>query len=317
MAIIFDLEGIPVPEDQVPDEVDNLDESFNAVPVGENYEPGAAVFVSESSTSAETSSSERQQSNPTVEERIEAIRKIVADGKLNLSDKWYLRTVWRDLSVSDRFVLLERFDAAVADGTFRTDFEVAKDFWEKQDRPYNCGVAAQKMILDALGIPTSEAILTLRALIDGSLIHNEGMQPFRAGEILERHGVEVDLVPYATVADLEAKLEAGLGVLVGVDGEEVWDGDKIKIEFLFWEWEFDEDKIDGGRGTNHVVWLREIDRSDPENPVAVINDSGHPEGAEMRVPLHIFMDAFEDSEGFAIVTKYPLDELRQHFEQLH
>ena len=42
------------------------------------------------------------------------------------------------------------------------------------------------------------------------------------GEILERHGIYVHHMPYATEVDLEAKLSASHGVVVGVDADEIW-----------------------------------------------------------------------------------------------
>lgn len=317
MAIIFEptLEGyllenpLPMPGDEVPCEVENLGEFPYAVPEGEIMSSEyaevshTATFGSEISPSDATLISEWQ-SDPTVEERLEAIRKMVEDGKLDASDRpYWKKIVLRNLSPSDRLVLIERFDAAVADGTIPFDLEIADNFWEKQDLRFNCGVVVQKMILDAEGIPTSEAQLTLRALLDRSLnlpttVSPGGMDPLRVGEILERHGVGVHHIPYATEADLEAKLVAGHGVMVAVDAHELW-----ALE--------DDDAKDGGLKPNHVVWLLEIDRSDPDNPVAVMNDSGIPDGAKRRVPLHIFMDAFADSEGFAVVTDEPLEQLRQ------
>lgn len=296
---------LPTPDVEVPGEVENPGEFPYAVPEGEIMSSEYAEVSHTTAFGSEISPSDAPlisewQSDPTVEERLEVIRVIVEDGQIDRFEATILHLLSLDLSPSDLFVLLERFDAAVADGTIAFNLEIADNFWEHQDFN-NCVVVVQKMILDALGIPNSEAQLTLRALLDGSLPSlSDGIDPLRVGEILERHGVGVHHIPYATEADLEAKLVAGHGVMVGVDAHELWEGDN--------------DALDGGRGDNHVVWLLEIDRSDPDNPVAVMNDSGVEDGAERRVPLHIFMDAFADSEGFAVVTDEPLEQLRQRQE---
>ena len=287
---------LPVPDD-APGVADGI--SATVPETGPADAPHTAALINGSSTPDATSIdiSESQPLSPAAETALQAISEIVADGQINFDDVTAIETLLSlDLSAADRIVLIERFDAAVADGTIPTHFEVPDNFWEQQDLN-NCAVVAQKMLLDAAGIPNSEGALTLRAVLDGSLpsLHS-GMHPSRVGEILERHGISMHTRPHLTLSEIEELLRAGHGVIVGVDADELWFGD--------------DDTVDLGLGDNHVVVLLDIDRTDPDNPVAVMNDSGIPDGAERRVPLQTFLDAFADSGNLAFVTDSTIEELR-------
>ncbi|MBQ8015501.1 MAG: hypothetical protein IJ264_04865, partial [Clostridia bacterium] len=48
-------------------------------------------------------------------------------------------------------------------------------------------------------------------------------------------------------------------------------------------------------GADHAVQVIGIDYSDPDNPMVILNDSGHPDGCGEMVPLDDFVDAWEDS----------------------
>ena len=292
------LQENPLP---VPDDSPGVAEEFpQPVPeTGPADAPHTAALINGSSTPDATSIglSESRPLSPAAETALQAMYEIVADGQINFDDVTAIETLLSlDLSAADRIVLIERFDAAVADGTIPTHFEVPDNFWEQQDLD-NCAVVAQKMLLDAAGIPNSEGALTLRAVLDGSLPSlDSGMNASRIGEILERHGVSVHTRPHLTLSEIEELLREGHGLIVLVDADELWFGD--------------DDTLDRGTGANHAVVLLEIDRTDPDNPVAVMNDSGIPDGAERRVPLETFMDAFADSGNLAIVTDQTIEELR-------
>ena len=328
MAMIFEpppLESplqenpLPVPDDS-PDVTDVTEAFPHPGPEGENDVTGAAgALGNEISISASPGGFD-----PSMDELVErlarlyrleeivlnlpedavtafrAIIEIVEDGEIDWEDpadrENFDRLESLELSPADRTALLEAFDAAVANGFIPPECEVADNFWEQQNLN-NCAVVAQKMVLDAIGIPNSEGALTIRAWIDGSLPDiRGGMHAFLAGEILERHGVSVHTRPHLTLSELEELLREGHMVIVGVDAEELWFGD--------------DDDYDLGLDDNHAVVLLEIDTTDPDNPVAVMNDSGSPEGAERRVPLQTFMDAWADSGNFAVVTAEPLEQLR-------
>ena len=68
---------------------------------------------------------------------------------------------------------------------------------------------------------------------------------------------------------------------------------------------YDDDAKDKGVDPNHVVHVLRIDRSDPNNPMVIMNDSGRTDGDERAIPLKQFMDAWGDSGFYAIVTTEP------------
>ena len=46
---------------------------------------------------------------------------------------------------------------------------------------------------------------------------------------------------------------------------------------------------------------RFFDRSDPEHPMVILNDSGHVNGQGAMVPLDEFVDAWDDSNNLAVI----------------
>jgi len=55
-----------------------------------------------------------------------------------------------------------------------------------------------------------------------------------------------------------------------------------------------------GRVANHAVQLVAIDFSDPENPQAILNDTGVENGRGIRHDLDVFMAAWKTSGNFAV-----------------
>lgn len=56
------------------------------------------------------------------------------------------------------------------------------------------------------------------------------------------------------------------------------------------------------QGANHAVQVIGIDRSDPDNPVVILNDPGQPNGQGIRVNADDFVDAWQDSDRFMVST---------------
>ena len=63
-----------------------------------------------------------------------------------------------------------------------------------------------------------------------------------------------------------------------------------------------------------------FDVSDPDNPMVIVNDPGHPDGQGHAYPLDRFMDAWENSNFIMTATDDPLPaftamNIRQHVDQ--
>ncbi|MCM2371875.1 cysteine peptidase family C39 domain-containing protein [Aporhodopirellula aestuarii] len=162
--------------------------------------------------------------------------------------------------------------------------------WRQQTTSYTCAVVSQQMILEQFGVIISEADLVYEATSAGFLT-NSGTRMDDLGRLLEGHGVATH--ESIGVDNLLNDLAHGRKVIVAVDGGELWGTDSVL-----------EDRFQG-QTPDHAVVINGLDMSDPSNPIAVINDPGHPEGAGMRVPLDRFIDAWNDSDQFYVATDNP------------
>lgn len=177
---------------------------------------------------------------------------------------------------------LPSFDQFTAD-----EFENDTACWSQQTTDFTCAVVSQKMILQQFGIEVSEAQLVYEAT-SGGFLTSEGSAPEDLGRLLESHGVPTH--QSFGVENLVRDLSQGHKVIVGVDSGELWGTD----------WSI-EDFFIGGRA-DHALVVSGLDLSDPDNPQAVLNDPGRPDGAGVRVPLDQFLDAWSDSGQFYVAT---------------
>ncbi|MCX4671956.1 C39 family peptidase [Streptomyces sp. NBC_01381] len=173
----------------------------------------------------------------------------------------------------------------------------AMGVWQQHQGEGACAIGAQGMVLEYLtGQRISEEELTAEAAAEDGF-DGTGTAPDDLGNLLERHGVPVQQVEDASLEQLEGVLAEGEAAIVGLDADEIWApghdagddtvGDLPGIP---------------GQGANHAVWVTGIDHSDPEHPMVVLNDSGHPEGQGLQVPLEEFMGAWQDSGNLLVAA---------------
>ena len=177
---------------------------------------------------------------------------------------------------------LPSFDNFTAD-----DFALDTASWSRQTTDFTCAIVSQKMILQQFGIEVSEAQLVYEAT-SGGFLTSEGSSMDDMGRLLEMHGVSNH--QSFGVEGLIRELSHGHKVIVAVDSGELW-GTDWAIEDIFF-----------GRQADHALVISGLDLSDPDNPQAVLNDPGHPNGAGVRVPLDQFLDAWTDSGQFYVAT---------------
>lgn len=159
--------------------------------------------------------------------------------------------------------------------------------WSQQTTDFTCAIVSQQMILLQFGFDVSEAQLVYEAT-SGGFLTSEGSAMEDVGRLLESHGVPTH--QSFGMEGLIQELAQGHKVIVAVDSGELWGTDWI-IEDLF-----------SGRQADHALVINGLDLSDPNNPQAVLNDPGHPNGAGLRVPLNRFLDAWGDSGQFYVAT---------------
>lgn len=180
------------------------------------------------------------------------------------------------------------------------DPEDDMEHWRMQEHPDTCAIVAQEFILDDIGedygIDFSEEQLREQAIENGWYIPGGGTPMNDVGKLLEANGVEVETDSGYTLEDIENKLEDGQKIIVGIDSDEIW----------YSEDDFDDSMYESlgmpGQGANHAVQVIGIDKTDPDNPVVILNDPGTPNGKGLRVPADEFADAWEDSDYFMMST---------------
>lgn len=196
---------------------------------------------------------------------------------------------------------LPNFDPATSDpGAVLGQPGEAMEVWQQHTGENACAIGAQGMVLEFLtGERVSEEQLIEEASANGW--YDESGTPFAdVGNLLALHGVPVEQVEGASLEQLEGVLADGGAAIVGIDADEVWAPGHDP----------DDDLVGdapgmAGQGANHAVWVTGIDTTDPDHPMVVLNDSGHPDGKGLEVPLDEFLGAWEDSGNLLVAAGAP------------
>ena len=101
-------------------------------------------------------------------------------------------------------------------------------------------------------------------------------------KMLDYYGIENEMSFNNDISDIEDCLSSGGKVIVSIDADEIWEGDN-------------DNMFTPGPAPNHAVEVIGIDYSDADNPMVILNDSGHPDGRGSMIPLDDFVDSWEDS----------------------
>lgn len=173
------------------------------------------------------------------------------------------------------------------------------DNWHMQTHEDTCAVVSQEFILDELtGHDFTENELMHLAEENGWYTPGGGTSFENVGKILEAYGINVERTYDNSLEDIAAKLESGEKIIVGIDSNEIWsDGPGELLDELL------SDVLGiPDQGADHAVEVIGIDNSDPNHPVVILNDPGHPDGMGMRVPADEFVEAWEDSGTYMVST---------------
>lgn len=175
--------------------------------------------------------------------------------------------------------LAEQTDAVVGD---LEDIEN----WHPQAESMSCAVSVQEMIAEQL----LDQEFSEQAVIDfaeqaGWYDPVEGTSYANTGKVLEAMGLDVERDYDGTLSELMQALADGEKVICGVDNMILYDPRFAAVP---------------GRVANHAVQLVAIDFSDPENPQAILNDTGVENGQGIRHDLDVFMAAWKTSGNYAV-----------------
>lgn len=165
--------------------------------------------------------------------------------------------------------------------------------WHQQSDASSCAVVAQEFVLENVtGQEFTEEELCEFAMENGWFTPgaNGGTLPYDVGNILEASGMTVIQSSNNDINHMAEVLQNGGNVIVGIDANEIWEGDN-------------DTDFAPGMEANHALQVIGIDYSNPDAPMVIVNDSGIQDGCGAMIPLDVFEDAWEDS-GFFMVEAY-------------
>lgn len=199
--------------------------------------------------------------------------------------------------------LMENYDPSQTDDQFVVG-DPADDMsaWHEQSHTDSCAEVSQEFVLDELtGHDYTENELINDSEQHGWYTPGQGTSMNDVGNLIEEHGFDVEKSTGNSLNDLAEKLDQGDKVIVGVNGEEIWNnvsGSASQNEST------SSSALSGvGQGqADHAVEVIGIDYSDKDNPMVILNDPGYPEGKGLEVPADDFVNAWNASDNFMVNT---------------
>jgi hypothetical protein len=168
-------------------------------------------------------------------------------------------------------------------------------YWHLQTADDTCAICSQQFVIEQLtGQPVSEDQLVALAEAHGWYKPGGGTSIDDVGNLLQLYGLHFEKHDNETLDDIEAQLKAGHGVIVGVRDEILWGTDANPAASIA------TSPTIPGQGADHAVEVIGVDRSDPNNPQVILNDSGTPNGRGELVPLATFMQAWAPSGNMMV-----------------
>lgn len=161
--------------------------------------------------------------------------------------------------------------------------------WEYQGNSNRCALYSQKFIIEGLtgqDVPIEELVHVAEDY--GWYDENSGTMPHHLDKILNYYDIDTVDTSNATLSDIEEILKNGAKVMAPVDIDELYDPNH-------------DNSIFAPNDPNHMVQIIGIDRSNPSQPMIVLNDSGHPDGKGALIPEDQFDKAWDDS-GRRMIT---------------
>lgn len=180
------------------------------------------------------------------------------------------------------------------------------DFWDMQEFADNCEPTSESFIIRQFGfdgISTNDFAYISQA--NGWYMPGGGTSPEHMGDLMDIFGIENHTNPNASIEDLATEIMQGHGVIVGVRSDQLWDQGPLQE---LWNWAAKVFGFDNpvDSPADHALCVTGFDLSDPNHPMVIVNDPGHPQGAGQAYPLDRFMDAWENSNFHMTATDNPL-----------
>ena len=156
------------------------------------------------------------------------------------------------------------------------------DFWFEQSTDFTCGPAAATQIIeDVTGVDLADESVVATYALDQGWLSGDGMDSYRLAELLTDFGVPATVESDQTWQDIAGYLAEGRSVVMTVDAYDYWDGAGGG----------DEPEDSASDGINHFVRVVAID---VDRGVAVLSDTGTPDGHQLEVPLAALEEGWDD-----------------------
>lgn len=188
-----------------------------------------------------------------------------------------------DYEYQEGMIVLDNYDPSESDPEHVIgDPEEAMEHWENQGATNRCALYSQLFIIEEI---TGEEI-DIEAFADiaetnGWFSEESGTTVCDMDKMLSYFGINSEMTFNNDIDDIAECLANDGKVIVSLDSDEIW-------------YEEDGALYTPDDAADHAVQVIGIDYSDPENPMVILNDSGHPDGCGAMIPLDDFVDAWED-----------------------
>ena len=180
------------------------------------------------------------------------------------------------------------------------------DFWDMQEFADNCEPTSESFIIRQFGfdnISTNDFAYISQA--NGWYMPGGGTSPEHMGDMMDLFGIDNHTIENASLEELANEIANGHGVIVGVNAGQLWDQGPLQELFNWASKAFGFDNpVDAP--ADHALCVTGFDVSDPDHPMVIVNDPGHPDGQGASYPLDRFMDAWENSNFHMTATDNPL-----------
>lgn len=158
--------------------------------------------------------------------------------------------------------------------------------WEWQGDTNRCALYSQKFVIEELNPKLGDIDMEEFAQVakeNGWFTEEGGTTFLNMNNMLDYYGVENEMSFHNSIDDIEECLNNGGKVIVSIDSDEIWYGEDNNI-------------FAPESSSDHAVEVIGIDRTDPDHPMVILNDSGSPNGCGEMVPLDVFEGAWEDGD---------------------
>jgi hypothetical protein len=181
------------------------------------------------------------------------------------------------------------FDPTIDHSNIAGDPAADMEFWRFQGNTDRCALYVQKFAIEALtGQEIDMTAFAQTAERYGWFFENGGTPIEHVNKMLDYYSVENTVTFGGSLFEIEETLNAGGKVIVAVNGD------------LIAEVNYDS-QIYAPNNANHVVQVIGVNNND-QPPTIIINDSGHPDGRGVVIPLRQFIHSWGGSGNLLVMT---------------